>query len=64
VLCSLFKSLGELVFVLYIQTEQATPFYDRLFEAGTWEVEIANTRYPAVASLKPLFDPENKKVKL
>ena len=31
--------------------------------AGTWEVEIANTRYPARASLKPLYDAENKKVK-
>jgi len=33
-------------------------------DAGTWEVEIANKLYPAVASLKPLYDPENKKVKL
>ncbi len=30
---------------------------------GTWEVEIANVRYPAMASMKPLFDPENKKIK-
>ncbi len=33
------------------------------FAKGTWEVEIANTRYPAVASMRPLFDPENKKIK-
>ena len=32
-------------------------------DAGTWEVEIGATRYPAIASLKPLFDPENKKIK-
>jgi glycine cleavage system aminomethyltransferase T len=32
-------------------------------EAGTWEVDIAGKRYPAVASLKPLYDPDNKKVK-
>ena len=32
-------------------------------EAGTWELEIAGARYPALASLKPLFDPENKKIK-
>jgi 4-methylaminobutanoate oxidase (formaldehyde-forming) len=31
--------------------------------AGTWEVEIADKRYPARASLKPLYDAENKKVK-
>ena len=33
-------------------------------ESGTWEVDIANTVYPAIASLKPLFDPENKKIKV
>ncbi len=32
-------------------------------DAGTWEVEIGAKRYPAIASLKPLFDPENKKIK-
>jgi glycine cleavage system aminomethyltransferase T/glycine/D-amino acid oxidase-like deaminating enzyme len=30
---------------------------------GTWEVEIAGKTYPAVASLRPMYDPENKKVK-
>ncbi len=33
-------------------------------EAGTWEVEIAGTRHPAKASLKPLYDPTNAKIKL
>lgn len=32
-------------------------------DAGKWEVEIGAKRYPAIASLKPLFDPENKKIK-
>ncbi len=32
-------------------------------EAGRWEVDVAGTRVPAIASLKPLFDPENKKIK-
>jgi 4-methylaminobutanoate oxidase (formaldehyde-forming) len=31
--------------------------------AGKWEVEIANKLYPAMVSLKPLFDPEMKKIK-
>jgi glycine cleavage system aminomethyltransferase T/glycine/D-amino acid oxidase-like deaminating enzyme len=31
--------------------------------AGQFEVEIAEKHWPAVASLKPLFDPENKKVR-
>jgi len=30
---------------------------------GKWEVEIANKLYPVQVSLKPLFDPENKKIK-
>ncbi len=32
-------------------------------DSGTWEVEIANRRYPARASLKPLYDPEMKRIK-
>jgi 4-methylaminobutanoate oxidase (formaldehyde-forming) len=39
------------------------PIDNRWIEAGTWDVEIANTRYPALASLRPLYDPDNKKVK-
>ncbi len=30
---------------------------------GTWEVDVAGTRYPAKASLRPLFDPDNAKIK-
>lgn len=30
---------------------------------GTWEVEIAGRRHPAVVSLKPLYDPEMKKIR-
>jgi glycine cleavage system aminomethyltransferase T len=32
-------------------------------DQGTWEVEIAGKTYPAVASIKPLYDPEMKKIK-
>jgi glycine cleavage system aminomethyltransferase T/glycine/D-amino acid oxidase-like deaminating enzyme len=39
------------------------PLDQKWLDAGTWQVEIANRVYPAVASLKPLYDPENKKVK-
>ncbi|HTL35377.1 MAG TPA: FAD-dependent oxidoreductase [Kofleriaceae bacterium] len=40
------------------------PIDGKWIEAGTWEVEIAGTLYPAIASLKPLYDAENKKVKM
>jgi glycine cleavage system aminomethyltransferase T/glycine/D-amino acid oxidase-like deaminating enzyme len=36
---------------------------DAWIQSGTFEVEIAEKRWPAVVSLKPLFDPENKKIK-
>ncbi len=32
-------------------------------DAGTWEVDIAATRYPAAASLRPLYDPKNERVR-
>jgi 4-methylaminobutanoate oxidase (formaldehyde-forming) len=31
--------------------------------SGKWEVEIANVLYPITLSLKPMYDPENKKIK-
>jgi len=30
---------------------------------GTYEIQIAGVRYPARASLRPLYDPENKRVR-
>ena len=31
--------------------------------SGTYEIQVAGTRYPAIASLRPMYDPENKKVR-
>jgi glycine cleavage system aminomethyltransferase T len=33
-------------------------------DAGRIEVQIANDRFPAIASLRPLYDPTNARVKL
>ena len=33
-------------------------------DAAPWEVDIAGKLYPARASIKPLYDPENKKIKI
>jgi 4-methylaminobutanoate oxidase (formaldehyde-forming) len=46
-----------------VMIEAGEPVNAAYFEAGSWEVEIANKRYPALASMKPLFDPDNKKIK-
>lgn len=32
--------------------------------AGSWEVDIAGKRYPAEASLRPLYDPRSERVKM
>ncbi len=32
-------------------------------DAGRWEVDIAGTRYPAMASLRPLYDPTMARIK-
>ncbi|MBX7096889.1 MAG: FAD-dependent oxidoreductase [Myxococcaceae bacterium] len=40
------------------------PLDQAWIDAGTWEVEVAGKRVAASASLKPLYDPENKRIKL
>jgi hypothetical protein len=30
--------------------------------AGDWEVEVAGKRYPAVASVAPMYDPRNQRI--
>jgi 4-methylaminobutanoate oxidase (formaldehyde-forming) len=40
-----------------------TPLDGAWIEAGTWEVDIAGRRYPAIASLRPLYDPDMRRVK-
>ncbi len=54
-------TVGGAVGLMMVEAgEPATAAY---FESGTWEVEIAGKTYPAVASMKPLYDPGNEKVK-
>jgi glycine cleavage system aminomethyltransferase T/glycine/D-amino acid oxidase-like deaminating enzyme len=55
-------TLGGAVGLAMIQAD--VPIDAKWIEAGRWEVEIAGTRYPAIASLRPLYDPENKKIKV
>jgi 4-methylaminobutanoate oxidase (formaldehyde-forming) len=43
--------------------EAGEPIDPRYVEAGTWEVEIAGKKSPARASIKPLYDPEMKRIK-
>jgi glycine cleavage system aminomethyltransferase T/glycine/D-amino acid oxidase-like deaminating enzyme len=43
--------------------EAGEPVTGKWLEEGTWEVEIAGKNHPAVASLRPLYDPTNERVK-
>jgi glycine cleavage system aminomethyltransferase T len=40
------------------------PITQAWIDAGRWEIDIAGTRYPAIASIKPLYDPGNDKIKV
>jgi 4-methylaminobutanoate oxidase (formaldehyde-forming) len=51
---------GAVGLVMVDAGEPVTPAY---LDAGTWDVDIAGVRYPAVASMRPLYDPEMKRVK-
>jgi 4-methylaminobutanoate oxidase (formaldehyde-forming) len=39
------------------------PIDENYIRDAAWELDIAGERYPAVASIKPLYDPGNDKVK-
>jgi 4-methylaminobutanoate oxidase (formaldehyde-forming) len=43
--------------------EAGEPITQAYLDDGKWEVDIAGRRYPAIASLKPLYDPDNKRIK-
>ncbi len=43
--------------------EASEPIDQAFLDAGEWTVEIADKTYPIRASLKPLYDPENKRIK-
>jgi 4-methylaminobutanoate oxidase (formaldehyde-forming) len=37
---------------------------DATYLDADWQVDIAGTKQPAIASLRPLYDPANKRVKM
>ena len=36
---------------------------NEFINSGTYEIEVASTRYPAQASLRPLYDPKGERVR-
>ncbi len=39
------------------------PITQGWLDAGTWDVEIAGARHPCTVSLKPMYDPDNARIK-
>ena len=47
-----------------VMVEAGEPVDAAYLEGGRWEVDIAGKLYPAKVSMKPLYDPENRRVKM
>jgi 4-methylaminobutanoate oxidase (formaldehyde-forming) len=57
-------TLGASVGLGYVERDEPTESVTREYvEAGTWEIEIAGTRHPARASLRPLYDPKGERIR-
>ena len=39
------------------------PIDQAWLDAGRWQVDIAGTLYPAITSLRPLYDPRGERVR-
>jgi 4-methylaminobutanoate oxidase (formaldehyde-forming) len=55
-------TLGGAVGLAMIEADQ--PIDQKYLDAGTWTVRIAGADYPAVASLRPLYDPSSERVRM
>jgi 4-methylaminobutanoate oxidase (formaldehyde-forming) len=55
-------TLGGAVGLAMIDADQ--PIDQSYLDSGEWTVDVGATRYPAVASLRPMYDPANKRVRM
>ncbi|MFT3773842.1 MAG: FAD-dependent oxidoreductase [Minicystis sp.] len=46
-----------------VMVEGGEPIDQAYLDQGSWEVDIAGKLYPAVTSLRPMYDPEMKRIK-
>ena len=54
-------TLGGAVGLTMVEADE--PIDQQWIDSGEWTVEIADRRYPAVASLRPLYDPSNERIR-
>ena len=55
-------TLGGAVGLSMVEDPGGAPVTPAWVREGKWEVDVAGVRYPATASLRPLFDPKNAKI--
>ena len=55
-------TLGGAVGLAFLEPKQTVD--EAFLTSGTWEVEIAGTRYPATVSGRPLYDPKGERTKM
>ncbi len=46
-----------------VMVDAGEPVTQAWLDAGSWEVDVAGTRYPARLSLRPLYDPANERIR-
>jgi 4-methylaminobutanoate oxidase (formaldehyde-forming) len=57
-------TLGGAVGLAMVRAPEGVPVTSEWLDAGAWEVEIAGRRYPAVCSLRPMYDPGNDRIRM
>ncbi len=55
-------TLGGAVGLTMIEANE--PVTPEFVEKGSWEIIVANDKVPAVASLRPFYDPESKRIRV
>jgi heterotetrameric sarcosine oxidase gamma subunit len=55
-------TLGGAVGLAMIDADE--PIDQAYLDSGDWTVQIGNSVYPAVASLRPMYDPGNKRIRM
>ena len=56
-------SLGGAVGLSMVAPKCGSAVSKSYLDGGVWEVDVAGTRYPATASLRPMYDPQNSRIK-
>ena len=54
-------TLGGAVGLAMLEADE--PITNEFVTTGTWEVDVAGRRVPAVASLRPMYDPDNARIR-